>query len=54
MHTPEIEEDHPINMKEDSLLNNPEILPQMRFLLNNKVMLDLTIKILLAGIKIIN
>lgn len=32
---PSILADHPINLKDDSLLEDPSLLPQMRFLLND-------------------
>ena len=54
MHTPEIEQDCPINMKDDRLLEFTDALPHMRFLFNDKPMFDLTIQLLLAGIRIIN
>ena len=39
---------------EEYLLKNMDLLPQMRYLFNNKEIFDLTIMVLLAGIKIIN
>jgi hypothetical protein len=41
-------------LRDEELLKKPDILPQMRFLLNDKHMFDLTVQLLLAGVRIVN
>jgi len=41
--TPEIRADHPINLREPRLLVQKDKLPQMRFVMNDPTLFDLTI-----------
>lgn len=44
MNAPEIQEDYPINLKSQKVIDeNLDKLPQMRFLFNNSEIFDLTI-----------
>jgi hypothetical protein len=49
-----VEADHPINLLEDSLLKDTSILPQMRFLFNDRSMLELSISLVLSAIHLGN
>jgi hypothetical protein len=40
-----------MNLRDSSLLDNKDVLPQMRFLLNDSEALNLTVSLLAAGIK---
>ena len=46
--------DHPINLISEELLENKEILPQMRYLLDDKLILELVIQLLFEGVRIAN
>jgi hypothetical protein len=52
LNTIEINEDHPMNLRDEELLENPNVLPQMRFLFNDETILDLTIQIVFEGIRL--
>lgn len=43
MSTPEIQRDAPMNLEDEKLLEDPEKLPHMRFLMNDKGIFDLSI-----------
>lgn len=47
----EIEADHPMNLREEWLLDQKQKLPHMRFLLNSTPILDLSIQLLFEGIR---
>ncbi len=47
-----IEEDHPINMREEELLRDKQKLPQMRFLMNDQYILEMTIQLIFEGIRL--
>jgi len=47
LNTPELIEDHPINLRDADLLANPELLPNMRLLHHDGELLELTLEILL-------
>lgn len=54
MNTKEILSDSPMNLIDLELLDDKTILPQMRYLLNNDQMIDLTLELILAGIRQVN
>lgn len=47
LNMPELVEDHPINLRDQELLANPKLLPNMRLLHHDAELLELTLEILL-------
>lgn len=46
--------DHPINLKDDSLLQDASILPQMRFLFNDEPIFELALSLVLSVVHLGN
>jgi histone deacetylase complex regulatory component SIN3 len=51
LHTQQIQEDHPMNLRDPELLENPDKLPQMRFLLNDRYIEEMSLQLLYEGIR---
>lgn len=51
---PHLLQDHPINLKSPELLEQPELLPQMRFLLNRTPLLEIAFQLMFASCRLGN
>ncbi|MFS8159916.1 MAG: hypothetical protein ACMG6E_06845, partial [Candidatus Roizmanbacteria bacterium] len=51
LQTQQIQDDHPMNLRAPELLENPDKLPQMRFLLNDRYIEEMSLQLLYEGIR---